>query len=248
MPVLEATLYDLSRLFLVPVIVLILASLAYAVVALGGFASESVQRMRGRKGGRLAAHRQRTGCAVDDLELVVLRRLEWLRIVSRAAPMLGLVATMIPMGPALLALGTALHFAELALLHRAFGVWHIQDYVFGTWLMGAGAAIIALSDVAPLRIELLRALAHGAGYTVAVTLACAATGFVTGLLLTGLRRVQWPALQALLALWVFILRGVPVLVVTFIALLELAKETLVEITQAEAFAPIYVRLSYTPSD
>lgn len=41
--------------------------------------------------------------------------------------------------------------------------------------------------------------------------------------------------------------GVPVLVVNFIALLELAKETLIEITQAEAFAPIYVRLSYTPS-
>jgi len=41
-------------------------------------------------------------------------------------------------------------------------------------------------------------------------------------------------------------RGVPVLVVTFIALLELAKETLIEITQAEAFAPIYVRLAFTP--
>jgi segregation and condensation protein A len=41
-------------------------------------------------------------------------------------------------------------------------------------------------------------------------------------------------------------RGVPVLVVNFIALLELAKETLIEITQAEAFAPIYVRLSYSP--
>ena len=41
--------------------------------------------------------------------------------------------------------------------------------------------------------------------------------------------------------------GTPVLVVTFIALLELAKETLIEITQAEAFAPIYVRLAYTPS-
>lgn len=39
--------------------------------------------------------------------------------------------------------------------------------------------------------------------------------------------------------------GTPVLVVTFIALLELAKETLIEITQAEAFAPIYVRLAYT---
>jgi segregation and condensation protein A len=42
-------------------------------------------------------------------------------------------------------------------------------------------------------------------------------------------------------------RGVPVLVVNFIALLELAKETLIEITQAEAYAPIYVRLAYSPA-
>ncbi|RZI92752.1 MAG: segregation/condensation protein A, partial [Variovorax sp.] len=42
-------------------------------------------------------------------------------------------------------------------------------------------------------------------------------------------------------------RGTPVLIVTFIALLELGKETLVEITQAEAFAPIYVRLAYSPT-
>jgi segregation and condensation protein A len=42
-------------------------------------------------------------------------------------------------------------------------------------------------------------------------------------------------------------QGTPVLVVTFIALLELAKETLIEITQAEAFAPIYVRLAYQPA-
>lgn len=39
-------------------------------------------------------------------------------------------------------------------------------------------------------------------------------------------------------------RGVPVLIVTFIAMLELAKETLIEVTQAEAYAPIYVRLAY----
>ena len=43
------------------------------------------------------------------------------------------------------------------------------------------------------------------------------------------------------------LRGMSVLVVMFIALLELAKEGLLEITQAEAFAPIYVRLAYTPT-
>ncbi|MFZ2739652.1 MAG: ScpA family protein [Burkholderiaceae bacterium] len=40
-------------------------------------------------------------------------------------------------------------------------------------------------------------------------------------------------------------KGSQVLVVTFIAMLELAKETLIEITQAEAFAPIYVRLAYS---
>ncbi len=42
-------------------------------------------------------------------------------------------------------------------------------------------------------------------------------------------------------------KGIPVLIVTFIAMLELAKETLIDITQAEAFAPIYVRLAYTPA-
>jgi segregation and condensation protein A len=42
-------------------------------------------------------------------------------------------------------------------------------------------------------------------------------------------------------------RGTPVLVVTFIAMLELSRERLLEVTQAEAFAPIYVRLAYTPS-
>ena len=41
-------------------------------------------------------------------------------------------------------------------------------------------------------------------------------------------------------------KGSTVLVVTFIALLELGKETLIEITQAEAYAPIYVRLAYKP--
>lgn len=39
-------------------------------------------------------------------------------------------------------------------------------------------------------------------------------------------------------------KGVSTLVVTFVALLELAKEALIEITQAEVYAPIYVRLNY----
>jgi segregation and condensation protein A len=42
-------------------------------------------------------------------------------------------------------------------------------------------------------------------------------------------------------------KGVPVVVVNFIAMLELSRESLVEITQAEPFAPIYVRLAYSPA-
>ncbi len=38
-------------------------------------------------------------------------------------------------------------------------------------------------------------------------------------------------------------RGVAVLVVNFLALLELARELLIDITQAECFAPIYVKLT-----
>ncbi|VVD63414.1 segregation and condensation protein A [Pandoraea terrae] len=42
-------------------------------------------------------------------------------------------------------------------------------------------------------------------------------------------------------------RGVPLVVVNFIAMLELSRESLLEITQAEPFAPIYVRLTYLPN-
>ncbi len=42
-------------------------------------------------------------------------------------------------------------------------------------------------------------------------------------------------------------RGTPLLVVTFIALLELAREKLVEVSQSECFAPIYVKLANAQS-
>lgn len=101
---LEAVLYEVARLFLLPVLLLILLALGYAVAALGGFAVEAWQRRTGRYRSPLLAYHRRTGCGSDDLELWIMRRLEWLRITARSAPMLGLVATMIPMGPALLAL------------------------------------------------------------------------------------------------------------------------------------------------
>src|SRR5688572_29347996 len=101
---LENSLYELTRLFLTPVLLLILAALLYACMALGGFAMEAWQRRRGSYRSGIATYSAQRGITSDDIELWIMRRLEWLRITSRSAPMLGLVATMIPMGPALLAL------------------------------------------------------------------------------------------------------------------------------------------------
>ena len=42
-------------------------------------------------------------------------------------------------------------------------------------------------------------------------------------------------------------RGVQVAIVNFLAMLELAREFLIEVTQGEAYAPIYVKLAYSPS-
>lgn len=102
---LEAGLFDLASLFLVPALALIVLALAYAFLALGAFLVEAAQRGAGRHRSALAAHHARTGASSDDLELWIMKRLEWLRVTARSAPLIGLVATMIPMGPALLALG-----------------------------------------------------------------------------------------------------------------------------------------------
>lgn len=103
---LETGLYELSRVLLWPVLILILATLAYALYALGGFGAECLARWRGKHQSLLRRLwlAQPENWATDDMELWIMKRLEWLRMVSRVAPMLGLIATMIPMGPALLAL------------------------------------------------------------------------------------------------------------------------------------------------
>lgn len=105
---LEAGLYELSRVFLWPVLCLILLALAYSLYALGGFVLEGWLRWRGTHRSALLGAWEASGrsLAGDDLELWIMKRLELLRMVSRVAPMLGLIATMIPMGPALLALGS----------------------------------------------------------------------------------------------------------------------------------------------
>lgn len=99
---LESLMYEISRLFMVPVLIVLLGMFTYAFFALGAFAWDSL-RPGARRAALAAYRRSKPGATLSDLELHVLRILEPLRLTSRTAPMLGLVATMIPMGPALVA-------------------------------------------------------------------------------------------------------------------------------------------------
>lgn len=115
MPI-ESFLHEISRFFLTPVLILLAAMFVYALYCLGALLAETALRaLRGHGRRPLARwlHAQ-PGASPERLELHVLRRLEMQRIVSRTAPMLGLVATMIPMGPALVAVaaGNAQEMAQ----------------------------------------------------------------------------------------------------------------------------------------
>lgn len=54
-------------------------------------------------------------------------------------------------GLAFLGLGTIIHFAEIFLLWKIYGTSPYQDYVIGTYFMGMGAALAALSNTRLLR-------------------------------------------------------------------------------------------------
>lgn len=101
--IIETTLYGISQLFLIPVLLAVIGVFLYAFYALGAFFWQVLQRRRNDPRGfeLLAAARADSSLNVIDLEALAVKRLEVSRLVSRVAPMLGLVATMIPMGPAL---------------------------------------------------------------------------------------------------------------------------------------------------
>lgn len=104
---LESLMYGLSQLFLIPVMLTIAGLFLYAFYALGAFSWQALQRRRRQPEAfeLLALQRAAPHLSSADLEAEAVTRLEFVRIVTRVAPMLGLVATMIPMGPALKALG-----------------------------------------------------------------------------------------------------------------------------------------------
>lgn len=65
-------------------------------------------------------------------------------------------------------------------------------------------------------LQLFALLASGAGYTLLVTLACIATAMVSGLAVALLGRMHLGVLDRFLAVYVYVFRGIPVLVLLFI--------------------------------
>lgn len=117
----ESFMYQMSDIFMFPVLVLLVLLFAYSLVCVGALACEAWQRHSNRqtfykvtknqehldsraqlKGFPLLslAHIQQD-ISRDELDIAAFKLLETVRTVSRLAPMLGLIATMIPMGPAL---------------------------------------------------------------------------------------------------------------------------------------------------
>lgn len=97
----ETAMYQLGQVFLLPTLALIALLFLYAFWVLGAFAVQAWQRRR-RAGRPLVQHyRLRPQASDDELDVQAHKLLEGARIASRVTPMLGLVATMIPMGPAL---------------------------------------------------------------------------------------------------------------------------------------------------
>jgi hypothetical protein len=100
----EVLMYQIGQYFLLPVLALVFLLFAYALYVLGAFLVQSLQRRKagGTKGFPLMAYAaSHPGSNEDELDLYAHKLLEPERIASRIAPMLGLVGTMIPMGPAL---------------------------------------------------------------------------------------------------------------------------------------------------
>lgn len=103
----ESALYSASQLFMLPVLLAVMALFLYAFYALGVFLWQTRQRRLGQAQAFDLLHswRLRPQMSAAELETLAFKRLEAPRIVTRVTPMLGLVATMIPMGPALKSLG-----------------------------------------------------------------------------------------------------------------------------------------------
>jgi hypothetical protein len=170
---LEELMYQVSGLFLFPVLVIIAALFLYAFFDLGIFATQYFQRRANRtRYDQAIASISNSGSdngvvgyplfslfaskdniSRTDLEIFALRRLEKSRIVTRVAPMLGLVATMVPMGPALKALadGNIQGISENLVIAFSAVIFGLVTASITFWISAVSKRWMAaeLNDVSP---------------------------------------------------------------------------------------------------
>lgn len=119
-PMLENLMYEVSNTFLTPVLLLIILLFVYSVFEIGVFFTQTFKRRKSKKNYQKFLREENMEYvkgypivnylldegfnSLEDLEVYAYKKLQNTSIVTRVAPMLGLVATMIPMGPALKAL------------------------------------------------------------------------------------------------------------------------------------------------
>ncbi|OUR61793.1 hypothetical protein A9Q74_07720 [Colwellia sp. 39_35_sub15_T18] len=147
----ESMMAKVSTLLMTPVILVIVLLLIYAVFSLGRFLSQYIVRKKNALTYvKQVAHQQsqylsgypihnyfvaNPKASEDELEVFALKKLETLRIVTRIAPMLGLIATMIPMGPALQAMadGNIQGISENLIIAFAAVIWGLTISTLTFW-------------------------------------------------------------------------------------------------------------------
>ena len=160
----ELAMYSASQLFLTPVLILIGLLFVHAFYALGAFIWQAWQRHNGQAGGfELAAALARNPqMTLTELEALATKRMEFARIATRIAPMLGLVATMIPMGPALVAVAAGntqgmaqnlvVAFAAVIVALLAAAITFVVQTLRKRWLMEELNVLLIGLDAAPVAV------------------------------------------------------------------------------------------------
>ncbi|MEY4429266.1 MAG: hypothetical protein RLZZ182_1955 [Pseudomonadota bacterium] len=114
---LEIGFAHVTQALLWPVLCLVAAGFLFAVWTAGATVMEAVQRWREPAWRALP---QGAALSLEELELAVVRQLEPVRLLARLSPMLGLIATMIPLGPALQKVAEGQGQQALAVFSGAF--------------------------------------------------------------------------------------------------------------------------------
>ncbi|MCR6665290.1 MAG: MotA/TolQ/ExbB proton channel family protein [Methyloversatilis sp.] len=171
----ESLMYDASQFFLYPVLLAIAVLFLHSFYALGVFAWQARQRRRGVGRGfeLLSVAREQPQLPLAQIEALAVKRLEFARIATRVAPMLGLVATMIPMGPALKALADGqladvsrslmMAFSAVILALIAAALSYVVVNVRRRWYavelvqIEMGRLPLAAQDIAPPQLQEARA-------------------------------------------------------------------------------------------